>query len=344
MYPRRAVTIALAATTIFTACADSTPQSEEPPESLALITHDSFVVPDGTFEPFTADTGIVVEVVSGGDAGELVAKAALVAGDPEGDVLFGVDNTFLQRALNAEIFEPHAVPQDVTLAPDVAKAGSTDTVVPVDYGHVCVNYWVDALEGQPPTDLDQLVTQAAQFVTPNPETSSPGFAFLLATIARYGDDWEDYWQQMADGGVAVTGGWEDAYYGEFVAGGGDRSIVTSYATSPVAEVIFADPPVTEPPTAVMTDSCFLQVEYAGILRGTDHPQAAGQLVDFLLSPAFQAEIPLNMFVYPANSDVELPAEFVQFGVTVDDPLVLAPADIEANRSAWTERWTEIVLR
>jgi thiamine transport system substrate-binding protein len=313
--------------------------------TLRLVTHDSFVVSDGIFEQFTAETGIGVEVLGAGDAGEVVSRAVLSAGRPEGDVLFGIDNTFLQRGLDADLFLPYesslldSVPAELQLDDE-------HRVTPIDFGDVCVNYWIDALPGDPPTTLDDLTRPelASSFVTQNPETSSPGFAFLLATIATYGDDWEAYWQELADGGVSVEAGWSDAYYGRFVAGGGDKALVTSYATSPVAEVLYADPPVEEAPTGVLLDSCFRQIEFAGILDGTEHEAEAGLLIDFMLSPAFQADIPLNMFVAPANGDVELPAEFVEHGVVVDEPLTLSPEEIEEHRSEWTERWTEIVLR
>ncbi len=336
----RVTAMALAVALLASGCTDEA----ESPETLTLLTHDSFAVGDGAFDAFTAETGIEVEVVSGGDAGELVAAAVLVAGDPQADVMFGVDNTFLQRALDGDVFAPHSVPADVSLAEVATAAADTDVVVPIDYGYVCVNYWTDALAGPAPSSLDDLVGMADQFVTENPETSSPGFAFLLATIATYGDDWEQYWGELADGGLEVTAGWNDAYYGSFTAGGGDRPLVTSYATSPVAEVVFADPPVDAPPTGVLTEGCFLQVEYAGVLAGTDYPEAAGQLVDYLLTPDFQSEIPLNMFVYPANADVELPAVFVDHAVEIADPMVLTPAEIEQGRADWTQRWTEIVLR
>ncbi len=314
------------------------------PVTLVLVTHDSFAVSDGVFEAFTAETGIGVEVVSAGDAGEVVARAVLTAGQPEGDVLFGVDNTFLQRALDADIFEVYRSPFLASI-PDELEWDQEWRALPIDYGDVCVNYILD--DNPAPTSLDDLATEsfASKFVTMNPESSSPGFAFLLATIAAYGEDgWQDYWQKLADGGVTVTSGWSDAYYGEFVQGGGDKTLVTSYATSPAAEVLFADPAIDSSPTGVLTDGCFRQVEFAGILKGTEHVAEAEQLMDFMLDETFQADIPLNMFVFPANADVELPAAFTDHAVTVDSPLILDPAEIEANRSRWTEEWTEIVLR
>jgi thiamine transport system substrate-binding protein len=321
------------------------PVAVEPGTTVRLITHDSFSVSDGLFENFTLETGIDVELVKGGDAGELVARAVLTSDVPEADVLYGIDNTFLQRGLDGDIFMPY---ESAALAsvPDELELDPEHRVTPIDVGDVCVNYWIDEVD-QVPAGLDDLTDPAiaSSFVTQNPETSSPGFAFLLATIAKYGEDgWEDYWQQLTDGGVTVTAGWGDAYNGEFIAGGGEKALVTSYASSPVAAVLFASEPIDTPPTGVITDSCFRQIEFAGILAGTEVPDAAALLIDFMLSETFQADIPLNMFVAPANEDVPLPELYEAHAAVVDSPLSLSPAEIEANRNDWTERWAEIVLR
>lgn len=318
---------------------------DDPAASVTLITHDSFAIPSEVFDEFTAETGIEVELLSAGDAGQLVAEAILTAGSPLADVLFGIDNTFLQRGLDADIFEPYESP----LLADVPAEFLLDEqyrVTPIDYGDVCLNYWIDALPGPAPTSLDDLLdpVYADQLVVQSPETSSPGLAFLLATIAQYGDGWEAYWEGLRANGVAVTAGWEDAYYGEFVAGGGSRSIVVSYASSPPAEVIFAAEPIDTPPTGVMNSSCYRQIEFAGVLAGTDAPLAARMLIDFMLRPAFQDEIPLSMFVFPVSAAATLPQEFVDHVELADDPHIIDPAEVELNRDRWTDRWVEIVLR
>ena len=322
--------------------------SEEatPTSPVRLVTHDSFLLSEGTLDAFTAETGLEVDVVQGGDAGEVVARAILSAGAPEADVLFGIDNTFLQRGLDADLFVPYESPALATVPDELELDAGSFRVTPIDYGDVCVNYWTDAVPGgTPPATLDDLARPefASSFVTQDPEASSPGFAFLLATIAAYGDGWEDYWQRLADGGVSVTTGWTDAYYGQFVAGGGEKAIVTSYASSPVAEVVFADPPVDAPPTGVVADSCFRQIEFAGILAGSENRAGAQLLVDFMLSETFQADIPLNMFVAPANAEVAVPEVFTAHAAQPSRTLTLSPAEIEANRADWTERWRRIVL-
>ncbi|MEZ5165160.1 MAG: thiamine ABC transporter substrate-binding protein [Acidimicrobiales bacterium] len=329
---------------IGTACgADSTGTGTPSTVRLTLLTHDSFAVSDGVLGAFTESTGIEVEVQQLGDTGQLVAQSMLTAGSPLGDVLYGIDNTFLQRGLDADLFVPYESP---TLAdvPDEYELDPAHRVTPIDIGDVCVNYWIDAVPGLAPTTLTDLTDPrfADQLVVENPETSSPGLAFLLATIAGT-DDWEQYWTDLVANGVAVTAGWEEAYTSSFVAGGGDRSLVVSYASSPAAEVLYADPPVQDAPTGVVDDSCFRQIEFAGVLAGTAHPDAAGKLIDFLLSPAFQDDIPLNMFVFPVADSATIPPEFAAHARPASDPLTLDPATIEEHRDEWTSRWVEIVL-
>jgi len=312
--------------------------------TITLVTHDSFALSDTTLQAFTDQTGVKVDVLTSGDAGTMVSQSIVSTGNPLGDVMFGIDNTFLQRGLDADLFEPY---QSAALGdvPDKFELDPQHNVTPIDFGDVCVNYWTDALPTTAPTSLDDLVKPeyADQLVVENPETSSPGFAFLLATIARYPDTWTDWWQQLRDNGVQVAAGWEDAYYTDFTAGGGDRPLVVSYASSPPAEVIYADPPVDTAPTGVVNDTCFRQIEFAGVLKGTKHPAAAQALIDFMLTPTFQNDIPLNMFVFPVSDRATLPQVFIDNVTIASDPAILDPAAIEANRDDWTARWADIVL-
>ncbi len=329
-------------------------------QTVTLLTYDSFPESDTTLnealEAFSADTGVDVELAIAGDAGTMVSKAVLTAGNPEGDVMFGVDNTFLSRAVDGRVFEPYEA-----AGLDAVPAALRDVVpeheaTPIDFGDVCVNYdigWFAEHGLEPPADLAALAEPEYRdlLVVENPATSSPGMAFVLATVAEFGEDgtppgWVDYWNRLRDNGIHVVDSWTEAYYERFSwAGGGDRPLVVSYGSSPPAEVIFADPPVDEPPTAAIESTCFRQIEFAGVLDGTDVPEAARALVDFLLSEQFQSELALNLFVYPANEDVELPEEFETGGAIIAaDPYELDPAAITAGREDWIETWTDTVLR
>lgn len=319
--------------------------------TITLVTHDSFNVSEDVLAAFTDETGITVEVLPAGDAGSVLNQAILTKGDPQGDVLFGVDNTFLSRALEEDLFVAYESPALDGVDPALVL-DDEHRVTPIDTGDVCLNYDKAGLADaglEPPTSLDDLLdpAYAGTLVVENPATSSPGLAFLLATIDAYGDDgWQQYWTDLTANDVEVAAGWEEAYYGSFSGSAGsegERPIVVSYASSPPAEVVFAEEPLDDAPTGVVVDSCYRQIEFAGILDGTEHEEAAQALIDFMLSDTFQADIPLNMFVYPVT-DVALPEEFVAHGAEPEDPYLLDAETVAANRDQWIEEWTDIVLR
>jgi thiamine transport system substrate-binding protein len=262
--------------------------------------------------------------------------------------MWGVDNTFLSRAIDADVFDPYESPALASIPDEFTSLVPGHEATPVDFGDVCVNYDIAALEAEgiaPPTSFADLSAPeyASRLVVENPATSSPGLAFLLATIAEFGEDgWESFWADLRANDVAVVDSWTDAYYGEFSWAGGSRPLVVSYGSSPPFEVLFAAEPMETAPTAVVESTCFRQVEFAGVLRGTDAPAAARLLVDFLVSERFQREVPLNLFVFPVNDDVELAPEFVEYAAIPDSPLSVDPAAIAEHRSEWIDRWTEVV--
>jgi thiamine transport system substrate-binding protein len=272
-----------------------------------------------------------VKIVTAGDAGTMVTKAALTAGTPEGDVMWGVDNTLLSAATDGKVFDGQPTE--------------------VDHGDVCVNYdiaWFAKHQLQPPASLDDLVKPEYKnlLVVEDASASSTGLAFLLGTIASKGDQWTDYWKALRANGVEVSDSWDTAYYQRFSGSAGskgDKPLVVSYASSPPAEVVFANPPRTDAPTGVSTDTCFRQIEYAGVLRGTSHTEAAKQLVDFFRSDRFQRELPLSLFVNPVDPKTSLPDAFVKYGVVPAHPFTMDPATIAAHRTAWQEQWHQVVI-
>jgi len=325
---------------------------DEKPTSVVLVTHDSFVVSDDVKEAFERESGLRLRVLQSGDAGEMLSKALLTAGNPQGDVLFGVDNNLLSRALDGDLLDAYESPalegvdEQYVLDPE-------QRVTPIDHGEVCLNYdktWFAERQIPPPKSLEDLVQSQYEdlLVVENPATSTPGLAFLLATVAHFGEDgWEKYWRSLRANGVLVVDGWEEAYSARFsgaAGSSGNRPIVVSYASSPPAEVIFRTPKPADAPTAVLEDSCFRQVEFAGVLRGARNEDGARKLVDFMLSERFQEDIPLSMFVFPVNPAADLPPEFARFAVIPKSPLELSPEEIGANRDRWVREWTSIVLR
>jgi thiamine transport system substrate-binding protein len=324
--------------------------STQGPRVVQVVTHDSFALSETLVADFEQASGITVEFIPAGDAGEMVNRAVLAAGKPEADVLFGIDTTLLSRAVDAGVFDPYVSSPDA-LRPELRDAG-LGVVTPVDDGDVCINIddrWFAEAGIAPPTTLEDLADPRYRglLVVQNPATSSPGLAFLLSTVERYGEAWPDYWQRLRDNDVAVVNGWSEAYLSEFTAGGGsgDRPLVVSYSTSPPAEIVYAEEPKPEQPsTSVMADGCYRQVEFAGVLRGAADPEAARAVVDWLVSADVQADVPLSMFVFPARAGVALPDVFAEFVVRPSDPAELPASEIAEQRDQWIDEWTQIVLR
>lgn len=346
---KKLIALSLIAVLGLSACGGSANKAKG--ETITLLTHDSFAVTDTVLKKFESDTGITVNISKGGDAGQVVNQAILTKGSPTGDVLFGVDNTLLGRALDAGIFEPYRPAAASGVDPSLDLDPQQHRVTPVDYGPVCVDFDKRALggSGEPPVPatLEDLTAPAYkdQLVVENPATSSPGLAFLLATVKRYGESgYLDYWRRLKANGVLVTDGWTQAYNEQFSAGGagGKRSLVVSYATSPPADVLYATPAKSETDVGVMTDGCFQQVEFAGVLLGTKKQAAARKFVDFLLSDAFQSDIALNMFVYPAVGTTKLPDAFTKYAVKPAQTLTIPPSEIASKRDTWIKDWTAAV--
>lgn len=321
-------------------------------QTVTLLTHESFALPETLVDGFETDTGIRLEVLTGGDAGEMVNRALLTRGRPIADVLFGIDDALIEREGARALFEPYraegvdAVPRELRF---------DESVTPVTVGYVAFNLdpaAFAALDLAPPDDLSDLTTDAYRGMTvvPDPATSSPGLAFLLTTVARFGEggdgDWLDYWADLRDADLRVVSGWSDAYYTAFTRYGGDRPIVLSYLTSPAAEAIFAEePPEQAPTTSLLCEACvWRQIEAAGVLAGSAEPEAARRVVDFLLSPEVQQAVATSMFVHPARSGIDLPEEFERFApVPAPDQVATLEAElIEAESARWLDEWTRVV--
>lgn len=313
--------------------------------TVTLVTHDSWALPKPLRSDFERRSGYRLEIIKAGDAGALTNQLVLTAGEPVGDLAYGVDNTFASRALEAGVFAEAGV----AAAPGAeayALPDGADRMLPVDYGSVCVNVdttWFAERDQPPPTTFEDLTDPAYRdlFVAPGAATSSTGLAFLLATVARFGDAWPDYWRSLMANGLRLTDGWSDAYYVDFTQGGeqGTRPIVVSYDSSPAFTVHGG-----RSTTQALLDTCFRQVEYAGVLEGADNPEGARALLEFLQSPQVQAALPGSMYVFPVRTGTPLPQAWARYAVQPVDPATLDPADISAHREQWLTTWTDLTTR
>ncbi|WP_037677526.1 thiamine ABC transporter substrate binding subunit [Streptomyces griseus] len=325
-------------------------------KTVTLVSHNSWAVSKSVLADFEKQSGYKVKVLEDGDAGQAVNKAILTKDNPQGDVFFGVDNTLLSRALDNGLFQSYQAKALDQVGAQYQLDKDEHRVTPVDYGDICVNYdkkYFADHKLAPPTSLDDLAEPAYKnlLVTENASTSSPGLGFLLATAAKYGDEgWQDYWKKLKANGVKVVDGWEQAYNEEFSGSAGgkkakaDRPLVVSYASSPPAEVIYADPRPTTAPTGVATGTCFRQTEFAGLLNNAKNTKGGKAFIDFLLSKEFQEDMPLKMFVYPVLAGAKVPAEFTRYGPAAKDPETMDPAKIADNRDQWVKSWTSLVLK
>jgi thiamine transport system substrate-binding protein len=322
-------------------------ESDDTSADVVLVTHDSFVLPKKVVAQFEQRSGYHLVVHAAGDGGTLTNKLVLTQGNPTGDVAFGVDNTFATRALDADVFAPY----DVTLPPGASRfliPGDDHRLAPIDNGNVCVNVdtgWFSDHGLAPPRSLDDLVKPAYDglLAVPGATTSSTGLAFLLGTIGRYGDGWRAWWQKLLANGATVTDGWSQAYETDFTQGGGHGKdpIVVSYDSSPAFTVPKGSSTST---TKALLDTCFRQVEYAGVLTGAANPKGAEAFVDFLLSPTVQKALPDSMFVFPVRHGTPLPTAWARFAVQPQHPYDVSPADISAHRDTWLQQWSDIISR
>ncbi|MGC1378297.1 MAG: thiamine ABC transporter substrate-binding protein [Anaerolineales bacterium] len=319
--------------------------------TLTVMTHDSFAASQGVIQEFELANNVKVNFVKSGDAGAALNKAILSKDAPLADVFYGVDNTFLSRALAADIFESYDSPMLANI-PAEFQLDLKNRALPVDYGDVCINYskaFFDKNGLALPASLDDLKKPEYKdmLVVENPASSSPGLAFLLATIAQYGDPgYLDYWKALKANGVVVVDGWETAYYTNFSgsSGHGPQPMVVSYASSPAAEVADAATPLTDSPigTIMAPGTCFRQVEFVGVLNGAKNRDLAEKFVDFMLDVPFQEDMPLNMYVYPVNTQAKLPDVFLKYAQVAASPAA-APANLDAMRDTWINNWTQAVL-
>lgn len=330
---------------------DDRPVKTDIIQEITLMTHDSFSASAGVIEAFEQQNHAKVIFLKSGDAGEALNKAILSKNNPLADLFYGVDNTFLTRALSEDIFVPctssllDQLPENLRLDPE-------NRLIPVDFGDVCINYdiaWFKEKNMAPPSTLEELLEPGFKnlVVVENPATSSPGLAFLLTTVARFGEDgYLNFWQGLKQNQVMITSGWKEAYWGQFTAASkGTRPVVVSYASSPAAEVHFSKTPMEKAPTGVVIENgtAFRQIEFAGILRGTKKLDLAQKFMDFLISKTFQEDIPLQMFVFPANKGASLPEVFAKHAAITNKPATLDYNLISKKRELWIDQWTELML-
>ncbi|REJ33202.1 MAG: thiamine ABC transporter substrate-binding protein [Bacillota bacterium] len=317
-------------------------------QRLVVYTYDSFAagpaqaIKEG-FEALHPDVEVVF--LAPGDAGETLARviAELHAGGSDADVLMGLGDTQLPRALDHGVF----MPLDRSLLPNLAKVPAhldfdeTGHVVPFDHGYVTIIYDSRVLsEDELPRTLEDLTDPRfrGRLIAIDPRTGSTGHAFLMWTIAEYGDPgYLEFWERLAPSLLTVTASW-DAAYSLYQAG--EAPMMVSYSTDTAAGVYFAG----SDHSRVLTPQgqAYRQIEAVGIVSGTDVPELAHRFVDYVLSEEVQSLIPTTNWMFPVNAEAPLPDFFEEYAVIPENPVQLDLRLIEENEQRWLREWARLM--
>lgn len=336
--------LALASAATLAACGQDTKADSK---KVTVVTHSSFQVSDNLKKEFEKTSGFKLEIVDGGDGGELVNKLILSKDAPQGDVCFGVDNTYASRLLSQGVIDKDRTVDTIPESAEKYLVDNNRALVPIDMGDVAINidktYFTSHNLAEPKTFEDLAKPEYAKLlVAINPTTSTPGLAWMLATVGHFGaDKFSDYWKTLVKGGAKIASGWTEAYNTDFSAGEGKGAypIVVSYASSPSYTVSKDGASTT---TAALLDTAFRQVEYAGVLKGAANPAGGQAFINWMLSKDVQADIPKKMYMYPVDSSVQLPEALAKFGPLAKKPVEVTPAKIAAEREQWLKLWASAV--
>jgi thiamine transport system substrate-binding protein len=321
------------------------------PVELRVLTHSSFSVPKPLLAQFEKDHGVVLRINKAGDAGEMLNKLILTKANPIADVVYGIDNALAPKALAADVLTSAPAPaSSAAVAPQLANAFKAH-LLPVDYGYVTLNYdkaWVAQQQQPLPQTLEQLTqpAYAKWLVVQNPATSSPGYAFLLATIGAMGEEKAfDWWGRMRANGLKVSKGWTEAYYTDFSRNGGKYPLVVSYASSPAAEMFYAKDKPATPPTVSLSipGAVFRQVEGIALVKGGRQQEAALQFMEFMRSAAVQTQMQTQMWMLPGVAGIARAKE-MQWAPDPTGFTSPSEQDIAAKGAQWVARWTAVVLK
>ncbi len=319
---------------------------------LRALVHSSFSLPKPLLAQFEQDAGIKLVIIKVGDAGEMLNKLILTRAAPIADVVFGLDNALLGKAVAANVLDSFTGPaaQRASVTSSTGPATSV-LLLPVDYGFVTINYdraWFSKNNVALPKTLEDLAQPAYRnlLAVQNPATSSPGHAFMLATVAGLGEEAAfAWWARMRANGLKVSKGWSEAYYTEFTRNGGTRPLVVSYASSPAAEVFYSKEKITEPPTGslALKGGVFRQVEGVALVKGGAQREAAQKFVEFMRSTPVQQALQTEMWMFPVESGVAR-VDAMRHAVepsAFDNP---SPEVIAEKGTGWVSRWTRVVLK
>lgn len=307
-------------------------------ETLTIYTYDSFASEWGPGpkikQAFEKECGCQIEFVPLEDGVAILNRLKLEGKFSKADLVIGMDDAMLADARKSGLFAPHGV----DLSPLTLPGGWQDkTFLPYDYGYLAFVYDSSRLK-QPPTSFAELAKREdLHIIYEDPRTSTPGQGLLLWIKMVEKENAGQLWQQLAKRTVTVTKGWSEAY-GMFLKGEAD--MVLSYTTSPAYHRIAEQK--NQYRAALFKEGHYRQVEVAARLASSKQPELANRFLTFILSDAFQSQIPTGNWMYPVIA-TPLPKGFVDG----EQPAITLQADeqqIAKERKGWLKEWREAVSR
>ncbi|MGN6161541.1 MAG: thiamine ABC transporter substrate-binding protein [Marmoricola sp.] len=328
------------------ACGSSTPSARS--KEVIVEVHDAWSMPQSVLNQFTRQTGYKVKIVTHDGVAQLADTIALNAGSPDGDVVYGLDNSYAGRATGANAIADYTPADQPAVSKKYALPGAAaKQLTATDFGDVCVNAddsWFAAHHLAVPKTFDDLLKPQYKnlLAIPAASSSSTGLAWLVGTISAKGTPgWQSYWKALLANGAKVDAGWTQAYEGDFTAGGGKGTypLVISYSTSPPYTIPTGK---KVPTTSALLDTCFRQVEYVGVLAGAANQAGAKAFVDFMVGKQIQSALPENMYMDPVNTAVSVPALWKRWAPLSQKPWPMAQSTIATQRDTWVSQWRELV--
>ncbi|MFM5811105.1 thiamine ABC transporter substrate binding subunit [Aeromonas veronii] len=307
-------------------------------DTLTVYTYSSFTAEWGPGpkikQAFEKACDCTLNLVPLEDGVAILNRLRLEGNHSKADLVLGLDDALISEAKQSGLFAPHPAKLDGIKVPG---GWQDDTFVPYDYGYFAFVYDKNKLK-QPPKSLKELVERPdLKVIYQDPRTSTPGQGLMLWMKSVYGDKAPAAWAELAKKTVTVTKGWSEAY-GMFLDGEAD--MVLSYTTSPAYHLVAENKPQYQ--AAAFEEGHYRQVEVAAKLKSAKQEKLADQFLQFMVSPAFQQEIPTGNWMYPVI-DTPLPKGFEQM-ITVTKPLAFSSDQVAANRKGWIREWLQAVTQ
>lgn len=317
-------------------------QEKQKENTLTIYTYDSMVSEYGlgikVIPEFEKTCNCKVNLVSKGDAGQLLSSLVLEKDNPKADLVLGLDNSLLPKAIKAGVLEKFT-PENIDLVSKEIEFHEKDYLTPYDFGFIAFVYDSEKIDFELNNFYSMLDSRLEKKIAiQNPRTSSPGLALLLWTIQVYGDPgYKEFWKAFKPNVLIVTNGWDESA-GLFSAG--EVPVYLSYATSPAYYAEFED--INHFLAAEFEEGHYIQIEGTGMVKNTKNRKLAEQFVEFTLSEKFQKEIPFTQFMFPVNEKVELPQAFTKYAVMPGKKLELDSKLVEEKQEEWIKEWEKIM--